>query len=68
MFSIRYMLIFLSCSEFYPVSIRSVSLGTMGTIWCFGSGLSIILFTDVEQIGINPFLLVGILSFVMVGF
>ena len=52
-------------SEFYPVSIRSVALGSAGAIGSIGNIMSLILFTDVGEFGVNPFLLVIIIFGIM---
>ena len=60
-FSLSYIMM----GEFYPASITELAMGTMGLISSSGNFLGIILFTDTQELSINPYLLIGlILAFV----
>ena len=48
-------------NEFYPVSVRSVAMGVAGMLVGIGYGISYLIFTDSDELGINPFLLLAIL-------
>ena len=42
-----------------------MALGTVGLMIAFGNGLSFLIFTDSEEFGISPFLLIAVLFMVM---
>ena len=52
-------------TEFYPVCIRSIAIGCQTMLSSVGDALSTIVFSDVSQIGINPFLLSSVLFLVL---
>ena len=62
----QYSLSIINFNEAYPVSILAIAAGWLGTLSTVGATLSYIIFSDVSQVGINPFLLSGIL-FLMLG-
>ena len=47
------------------MSIRAIAVGFEGGICSFGNAFSFLIFSDVSQAGLNPFLLSGILFFML---
>ena len=61
LFHAQYCIYLVGLVEFYPVMIRSVACGFMGLLGSLGMALTQILFVDLGELGINPFLLRGII-------
>ena len=60
-FHAQYCIYLIGQVEFYPVMARSVGIGSISLIGALGTVLTQILFVDSEELGINPFLLRGII-------
>ena len=56
----QFAILLINENEFYPVSVRSVAMGVSGMIVGIGYGFCYLLFTDTDEIGVNPFLLMAI--------
>ena len=61
-FSIAFMtgLYFVAQSEFYPTSVKGVGVGAAAFAGNLGIVLAQIVLTDAKQLGINPFLIIGV--------
>ena len=55
----------INCNEAYPVSILAIAVGWEGALSSIGNALSFIIFSDVSQIGVNPFLLSALIFFLL---
>ena len=62
---LQFSILMINLSEFYPVSIRSTGIGFHGIFGCLGFSLSLLLFTDVEEFAINPFILISVISLII---
>ena len=62
MISFEFSMYFISQAEFYPVSVRSVGIGTGGILGALCAGLSQVLMINTGEMGINPFLIISVMS------
>ena len=46
-------------NEFYPVSVRSLAMSVLGMFVGIGDGLSYLIFTDSDELGVVPFLMIS---------
>ena len=62
MISFEFSMYFISQAEFYPVSVRSVGIGAGGILGALCAGLSQVLMINTGEMGINPFLIISVMS------